>query len=44
MREVKFDKTEVAEMAIYICALTKEGANYKVRSTNDGWCILVTGV
>jgi len=44
MREVQFNRDETVELAMFVITLTKEGANYNVRKTNDGWCVLVRGV
>lgn len=43
-RGVNFNKADTKELAMFIMTLVEEGANYIVRSTNDGWVVLVRGV
>jgi hypothetical protein len=43
-KAVYFRKAEATELAAYVMALEKEGANYFVEHDEGGWYVSVTGV
>jgi hypothetical protein len=42
-KQIKFQKTEAAEMATFVAGLEKEGMVYIVYNDDDGWRFELTG-
>lgn len=42
-KQIKFKKTEAAEMATFVAGLVREGVTYTVYNDDDGWTFELTG-
>lgn len=41
--EIKFSINEATALAAFLAQIVREGLDYKVRETGDGWAVLLTG-